>query len=204
MWKIRSVMLRTIGYRPSLFWDAWAIDFDMDQEQLVLHPWNVMALELIREAEPDTVLEIGCGFGRNMKELIRGGLNPENLYGVDISKKMLKKCRVFLDDQRVHLHHAEIESLPFLDKSIDVAYVSLVLMHTPPSSVTGAVAEVVRVARKRVVFLEEHRQEKPGIITQQINDFTFAHDYRTYLSKMGLCTSIWHVAEKWCVFTVDL
>ena len=135
--KIRRVVVKAFGYNPKQFWNLWALDFDRDNEQVVLHPWNIQAIELIKAAKPDSVLEIGCGFGRNLKVLLDEGFAPQQLCGADISGRMLDKCRRYLAAPQVRLEEADITKLPFADNSFDVVYVSLVLMHVKPESVVS-------------------------------------------------------------------
>jgi ubiquinone/menaquinone biosynthesis C-methylase UbiE len=63
------------------------------------------------------ILDLGCGTGRCLKILYKNGF--KNLYGIDISSKMLKKCRSSLPTSFL-LHHDFRERLPFEDDFFDV------------------------------------------------------------------------------------
>ncbi len=91
----RSVTL-LLSYRPRLFWEIWAIDFKDNVEQLKLHQWNLVAIDKIIDATPKSVLEVGCGFGRNLRELLRRGLVAEDLHGIDISRIMISQAKEYV------------------------------------------------------------------------------------------------------------
>ncbi len=201
--KFREILIRQYGYRPKLFWEAWAWDFDRGEEKRKLHPWNLRVLDWIQETRPGRVLEIGCGFGRNLRELFHRGFSAEALFGVDLSKRMLKKCRRYLGEKTPRLQQADVRELPFREGSFDTVYVSLVLMHVPPGEVEKAIQEAVRISRRQVVFLEEYPEDPCRMMTRQLNDYTFAHDYPSYLGRMGLKISRWETMGGWCVFCVD-
>lgn len=67
-----------------------------------------------------TLLEVGVGTGSNMIALSRLGLRTEN-FGVDISRGMLRKCRLRLSQAGLdaRLFRASASSLPFVDGSFD-------------------------------------------------------------------------------------
>lgn len=85
------------------------------------------ALDVIVDASPSSVLEIGCGTGRNLGVLARR-LNTAELYGVDISSEMLKsangKKRRF---GNIKLAQADIERLD-TEKSFGMRQFDSVLM----------------------------------------------------------------------------
>jgi ubiquinone/menaquinone biosynthesis C-methylase UbiE len=74
--------------------------------------------------ETDTILDIGFGNGYLLRRLSKHG--PKKLYGVDISKDMIKaagrKNKAFIRQGKMELFEAGAENLPFADASIDKAY----------------------------------------------------------------------------------
>ena len=128
--RLRRGTVKVFGYRPKLFWDLWALNYDKDPEKHGLHEWNREALRIINEIRPGSILELGCGFGRNLKILMEE-YQPGNLAGVDISNKMLKKARHFLGTSEIGLYRSDVRELPFGDNSFELVFVSAVLMHIP-------------------------------------------------------------------------
>jgi ubiquinone/menaquinone biosynthesis C-methylase UbiE len=65
----------------------------------------------------DSVLELGCGYGRVLKKIIP---SSAEVIGIDISRESLELAFEYTkNNPRCHLLHASAEKLPFLDNSID-------------------------------------------------------------------------------------
>ncbi len=92
------------------------------------------------------VLEVGCGSGKVLANLLELGARPENLYGVDLLPERIAEAEQHYPD--LHLQCANAEQLEFPDASFD-----LVLLFTVFSSILdGQMAckvahEVSRVLR---------------------------------------------------------
>jgi SAM-dependent methyltransferase len=89
-------------------------------------------------------LDLGCGTGVAMPELIRLGWT---VVGVDVSEAMLSRARA----HGAELHRASAESLPFDNRSFDAA-VSLWL-HTDVEDFPSILREAARVLRPGAPFL---------------------------------------------------
>ena len=65
----------------------------------------------------DSVLELGCGYGRVLKKIIP---SSAEVIGIDISRESLELAFEYTkNNPRCHLLQASAEKLPFLDNSID-------------------------------------------------------------------------------------
>lgn len=72
-----------------------------------------------------TILEIGCGSGTNLLELILLGAMPENLVGNELLPDRLAVASHMLPGA-VRLHPGDAAELPFADASFDIVYQSTV------------------------------------------------------------------------------
>lgn len=95
-----------------------------------------------------SILEIGCGTGRELARLLAWGAGPSNLYGVDLLPDRIAEARAAYPD--FHFDQQNAEALRFADGSFD-----LVLIMTVFSSIQDD-----RMARK--VAGEIDRVLKPG------------------------------------------
>lgn len=89
-------------------------------------------------------MEAGVGRG----DLLARYPHPSNLlFGCDISEGNIEGCKMWFDELRrpVHLCHADLEHLPYRDRSFDVVYSLSVLWYVPSLSI--AVDELFRVAK---------------------------------------------------------
>jgi ubiquinone/menaquinone biosynthesis C-methylase UbiE len=115
---------------------------------------------------------------------------------------MLKHAVAFLEPATIDLKIGSADWLPYPNRSFDVVYVSLVLMHVPGNGVSESIREAVRVARKGIVVLDEYRQLPEGVYTENINEYTFAHNHRAYFAAEGLKVQTFEIMEKWVVLSV--
>jgi SAM-dependent methyltransferase len=157
-----------------LRWWLYADKFYADPWQHRLFPQHRWLLRRIKLHRPKTILEVGCGFGRNLQFLIDNGIRPSQLTGVDFLPKLLQHINL-----KVKLHRASAQNLPFPDHKFDLSFTHGLLMHIREP--WPALAEIIRVSRHRIIIIEETRT-KPG----QLNSFTWAHDYRQLFRSLAV------------------
>jgi SAM-dependent methyltransferase len=103
---------------------------------------------------PESILEVGCGYGRVLSELEARVEIP--IIGVDFSPTQLRKAREFLpESSRAALILGRGERLPFPDRSFDMVLTSAVILHNPPPAALAIRKEVLRVARRFTAHCEE-------------------------------------------------
>jgi SAM-dependent methyltransferase len=110
--------------------------------------------EQLAQYRPRSVLEVGCGYGKLLREIRYRLAVP--LMGLDFSPTQLQQARQFLDEQdNIELILGRGENLPFADASFDMVLTSAVILHNPPDGAERIRREVVRVARRFAVHNEE-------------------------------------------------
>lgn len=169
LWEIRG------GYKPKEFWEKWANTFMDDPWQVMVHPQHKWMAEKVRDVNPKNILEVGCGFGRNIKFLIEKGISPEKMTGVDISPRMLSKAEEYIGNKDVKLIEADVRSLPFKNKEFDLTLVHGVFMHVKPENIRDVVRESFRVSKSLIIVEQNYNG----------NEFTFVHDYKNLYKKFG-------------------
>jgi SAM-dependent methyltransferase len=103
---------------------------------------------------PRSILEVGCGYGKLLRELRRRLDIP--LVGVDFSQTQLDQAHGFLGPGcDVELLLSRGERLPFADQSFDMVVTSAVILHNPPAIAERIRREVVRVTRRFAAHNEE-------------------------------------------------
>lgn|SRR5574341_91431 len=121
------------------------------------------------DVESKTVLEVGCGPGGNLIELLKK--RPAKLIGADVSKVMLELSSRALNGRSaaVELYKIDGMTLPFPDRSIDIALTVTVLQHnTDPAMFSGVVKELCRVTKRMLVL---HEDTAPRIVMSQDRSF---------------------------------
>lgn len=104
--------------------------------------------------QPRSVLEVGCGYGKLLREL-RNVLEIP-LAGIDFSRTQLAVAREYLNDQpNITLLLGRAEDLPFPDQAFDLVVTSAVILHNPPGVAERIRREVIRVGRRFAAHNEE-------------------------------------------------
>ena len=104
---------------------------------------------------PASVLEIGCGYGKQLREL-HERLPGATLVGVDFSPSQLDFAREYLDDlDGLCLLLGDGQRLPFPDSSFDLVLTSAVILHNAPEVADRIRREAIRVSRRWVAHNED-------------------------------------------------
>lgn len=165
------------GYRPKKFWDNWAPVFIKDSWQVETHEQHGWILKKIKKDNPESILEVGCGFGRNIKFLLDNKYPAEHITGLDISSQMIKQAEKFINNKKVSLIIGECKNLPFKDDSFDMVLIHGVFMHIKPEVIDDSIKEVIRVSKKYIIQVEQNRDG---------NEYTFIHAYKRLYKKHGI------------------
>ncbi len=153
------------------------------------HPHRAFLVERIGRFAPfESLLEVGCNAGPNL--VVLGRTYPDaRLYGIDISAQAIKVAeKVLVQDAignaSVSMGRAD-DLHRFADKSIDVALTDATLMYVGPDKIARALSELVRVARKVLIFNEWclFEGDCPGVRAYWY-DAHWVHDYQALLSDM--------------------
>lgn len=138
--------LGTTGQLAAAY-DAWYSQWAASDVDDALFPWQQAALQVAADAfRGASVVDIGCGVGRLTRELVSRG--ARDAVGVDFSEAALciaRQCTVEgLANAR--FEWADAQSLPFSDKSFDVAFCCETIEHVldPVAVLTEARRVLVR------------------------------------------------------------
>ncbi|MGH6901706.1 MAG: class I SAM-dependent methyltransferase [Geminicoccaceae bacterium] len=127
----------------------WSQTYD---QPLRLFPIEHPTMRRLLDPLPaSVVLDAACGTGRYSEYLIERG---HRVIGVDRSPAMLAKAREKLPESA--FREGDLEALPLVSGSVDVAVCALALVHLP--EIGKAIAELARVVRPggRVVISDVH------------------------------------------------
>lgn len=100
---------------------------------------------LINKDNP-TVLEIGCGNGRDAEEIIK---HTDNYLGIDISKQFIKLAKQKLPHTKFEV--ADIENFLF-QRKIDVIFAFASLIHIPKKSMQKILRKSISALNKNGIF----------------------------------------------------
>src|SRR5258708_8626964 len=100
---------------------------------------RVPLVAAVAEAQPRSVLEVGCGWGE-LAEWV-GRETGAEVTAIDLSPRMVELAR----EGGVGARVADVQELPFVDGEFDVAIAAWMLYHVP--DLDRAVSELARVLR---------------------------------------------------------
>ena len=145
-------------YNPESFWDEYGKvyistfngKFDLNTQHLIAR---------IDKTEPESVLEVGCGFGRNLPFVAENVPSIKRLVGVEFSKTMLERSEYYFNAfekkySQIELVNANAKELPFKDDEFDTVYSHVCLTHIPPMDISKVTSEISRVAKKWIIHIE--------------------------------------------------
>jgi len=153
-------------FNDTISCDKW---FEEHHNSLIARVENRLLFEMLKPARGSRLLDIGCGTGHGLMQLIEMGLCPT---GIDPSPYMLDVAYKNVKD-RADLHRGVAESLPFDDNSFDYScfMTSLEFVENPEN----ALKEAFRVTKDKVFLgvlnryaLKAIKRRIKGIFTRTI------------------------------------
>jgi SAM-dependent methyltransferase len=110
--------------------------------------------ERVARYQPESILEIGCGYGKQLLALRQRTDAP--MVGLDFSPTQLAQAREHLKCCRaIDLVLGSGTLLPFGDKAFDLVLTSAVILHNPPPAAEQIRREILRVARRWAAHNED-------------------------------------------------
>ncbi len=77
--------------------------------------------EIFRKFESKSILDVSCGTGSHIANLLKDDSSQRNFVGIDASKEMVGLCRQKLSNNQVSLARADFLHPPFRENSFDSA-----------------------------------------------------------------------------------
>ncbi len=117
--------------------------------------WHYM----LAEVDTESILEVGCNVGWNLTYLDGhgrsglAGVEPQS-YAVSRARKRLPNCQ---------LVQGNAFNLPFDDNSFDLVFTSGVLIHIHGDDLERAFAEMYRVSRRYLLYIEYDAEHETAI-----------------------------------------
>lgn len=161
-------------YDPVTYWRERGRTYEARFRQTPEFARQEAALRsLLGRLQFDSVLEVGCGFGR-IAALIRS-IRPDASYtGIDVSPDMLASARAKLPDA-TFLESSLADFAAREPGRFDLVISVEFLMHQPPDEVGASIRALKRLARRHLVTLD---WEAPG---QTAGTYCFGYDYAAFL-----------------------
>lgn len=112
--------------------------------------------------EIESILEVGCNLGSKLGAWLTVLPNAQ-VRGIEPNASAAAKARAVPGVFQVI--ECDAYALPFADATFDLVFTSGVLMHVPPGEIARATNEIVRVAKKYVLAIEQYAMVEKEIET---------------------------------------
>ena len=148
--------------------------------------------------EFDSILEVGCGWAENLMGI--RDLHPDKkMVGVDKTEGVVKDAKIATG---LDIRIGNVLHLDFKDNEFDVVFTNALFCMLEIEDVEQALEEVIRVAKKRIIFVElNEKTEFPAFAINTegrvaVNWVELFKKYGLVSMKEKISTEIWD-AEPW-------
>ena len=181
LYKFKRRILKYIEYNqfdPEKYWEQnpWYENAPNRNEEVFLKE--------IEKTKPNSVLDLGCGYGRYLKA-INDSFPNIKLTGCEISQTQINKATKLLNNEDIDLVKTDGKLLPLKDKAFDLVITYGCLCFVKQNDLIKFYQEIKRVAHKGL-FLEYYVIDAP--IRHHI--YQFNYDYYKLFNKQLIKTKI--------------
>lgn len=138
-------------------------------------------MNVLKHLRFDSVLEVGCGYGKTIKIILRE-LPHVKIKAIDLSSEQIKFASKYVNDDRVEFSVGRIQDLDVSEHGYDLVMAISVLMHIPPHDIELAVKKMVEISRKHIINTDWY-DPTPHVGG---GGWNFAHDYTSLYKKFGV------------------
>lgn len=117
----------------------------------------------------ESAVDVGCGTGALLRRVRQARPDLEGLTGVDFV------IDPTLKDEGIKYFAAKVETLPFPDKAFDTVICTHVIEHIV--DYRAAIAELRRVARRRLIIVVPREREYRYTFNPHVNFFPYTHSF---------------------------
>jgi SAM-dependent methyltransferase len=153
------------------------------------HPHRRLIVEHVSALAPWAgILEVGCGYGPNLYHLAQRFPHAV-LRGIDINRHSVALGNARLQEAglaNVRLVAGRADDLrQFAGGAFDIVLTNALLMYVGPDRIDRAVAEMLRVARRYLVLVEQHRQDDESRGAGRFESGLWRRNYAVLLQRLA-------------------
>jgi trans-aconitate methyltransferase len=165
----------TASYNPREYWLArgkvYKEQFKHDPDKQLQEEALLGYLKTV--APFQTVLEVGCGFGRISNIILSNFPGIQEYLAVDMSPDQLENAKRYVKSDIISFKESDIQSLQ-TEKKYDLVIAVSVLLHVLPSEINQVVSRLISFSKMHVINVDYY-ENKP----KQIAPHNFMHEYET-------------------------
>ena len=125
-----------------------------------MESYSNIIIDALKKERFKSILEVGCGEGQIMS-LIKMNYPDVQLFGFDISEDLIN--RLITENKLGIVFDATKKNWPISSKSFDIVFSSAVLILIKPQFTRGVIKEMIRIANKKIIFVELHSDKYKSV-----------------------------------------
>jgi ubiquinone/menaquinone biosynthesis C-methylase UbiE len=179
------------AYNPREYWLARGKVY---KEQFKYEPEKQLQEEVLvgylKSIQPfQTVLEIGCGFGRISNLILSNFPAIEEYVATDMSPDQLESAKSSVKSHKIRFIESDIQSLQ-LDNKYDLVIAVSVLLHILSSEINQAITKMVSLSKKHVINVDYYEEGK----VRRVAPHNFMHPYEAIYKSLPSVESVRRIA----------
>lgn len=119
-----------------------------------------------------TILDVGCGSGRELRRLCELGAEPRRCHGIDLLRDRIDAARQASPE--MHLCCADAGRLPYTDASFDLVMANMVFGSILDDGIAAAVAAEMRRVVRPTGAIIWHEQRLPNPTNPHVRAYSLA------------------------------
>jgi ubiquinone/menaquinone biosynthesis C-methylase UbiE len=136
----------------------------------------------IKQIDFESVLELGCGFGRVTELICIYGPPLKEYLAVDISDDAINNAkenlRDFFGQCNLQFLKGDIVELEPINRKADLVIATEVLMHIRPQDISKVIEKMVKASKKHIITVDYYVNEE-----EWLRPHNFKHEYVELYSK---------------------
>src|SRR3972149_1670587 len=117
----------------------------------------------------DSVLEIGCGYGRLTKEIINTFKTPDYT-AIDLSMVQILNAKKYVNNYKINFINSSLGDYDS-DKKYDLVFACEVFLHIPPKELRNFIVKAINYSKKHLIHIDP-------LFVNPINFSNKTHDFR--------------------------
>ena len=181
----------SFNYKPSEYWQergkVYQKNFVYDKNMRLQESMLIKHLSdsiFTSDESVQSVLELGCGFGRITKLLLTNFRNIQEYLAVDLSPHQLENAKKYVDshNDKITFLLSDIQSLNTNNKKYDLVILSEVLLHIIPSEIDSIIKKIISLSNKHIVNIDWYQDNLPQDYKKRASH-NFIHQYEAIYKK---------------------
>lgn len=162
------------------WWKNRKVDWEKDYLSTWNHPHRLLIVNILKQLNWISLLEIGCGSGPNLYAIVKD-IPGKQVGGFDVNEKAIELAKKTFRNGIFKVGSGD--DLMISDKATDITLTDMCLIYVDPFKIDDYMKEIKRITRNYVLFCEFHSESFYDIMRLKITSGYNAHNFKKLLEK---------------------